>query len=251
MGAGGSAPGMADQSVARIGVVAALDWEAGVFASRPAGGPELLIEITGPGAAAAAAGAERAIARGADALISWGSAGALGPAEPGAIVLPPAILDSLQQRVATDAGIADALARAFRDVATIHRADLVSVDSPVTTASGKRALAEDSGAIAVDMESAAIAGAAARAGLPLGVVRVIVDGRDHCVPPCAIAGMDGARTRPGRVFAGLVKSPGEALELLILALAARRARRTLAACAARLPIALAQVAAGGGVNHDC
>lgn len=234
----------------RIGVVAALDWEAGVFSAVQPTGPELLIEIAGPGPAAAAAGAERAVARGADLLISWGSAGALGAAESGSIVLASGVLDTARHRFAADARLSNALASALHGVATVHRAELVSTESPVTTPGGKRRLAESSGAIAVDMESAAIAGVAGRSGLPLVVVRVIVDGRNHRVPPCAMAGMDGARTRPGRVLAGLLKSPGEMPGLLALALAARQARRTLAACSARLPSALAEAGPASNINHE-
>ena len=200
----------AASGIACVGVVAALDWEADVFSATRAGALELLIETTGPGAEAAAAGAERALARGADVLISWGSAGALGSAEPGEIVIPRGILDTKLQRFAADAYLSDALADALGEVANMYRADLVSADSPVATLAAKRQLAEASGAIAVDMESAAIAGVAACAGVPLGVLRVIVDGQNHCVPPCAIAGMDGARSRPGRVLAGLLKSPSDA-----------------------------------------
>jgi len=240
----------AASGIARIGVVGALDWETDVFSAARCDEPELLIETTGPGAQAAAAGAARALARGADVLISWGSAGALGSAEPGQIVVPAAVVDTQLQRFFTDAYLADSLADALGDVATVYRSDLVSSDSPVTTVAAKRHLAETSGAIAVDMESAAIAGVAARAGVALGVFRVIVDGKNHCVPPCAIAGMDGARSRPGRVLAGLLKSPTEAPALLVLAGAAWRARRTLASCAARLPLVLADAFAEWEPNRD-
>jgi len=63
------------------------------------------------------------------------------------------------------------------------------------------------------------------------VVRVIVDHSDRAVPAAAIAGMDGTRTRPGRVLAGLLRSPLQTGNLIALGLAARRARRTLRACA--------------------
>lgn len=241
---------MADFGIARIGVVTALDWEASAFVAAGAGPTEPVVETTGPGPAAAAAGAERAVARGAEVLVSWGSAGALGRVEPGDIVLPPGIVDGQQHRFAADPGLVGILAHAFREIAPVHRRDMLSVDSPVTTTARKRRLVDVVGAVAVDMESFAIAEVAARNGLPLVIVRVIVDGPDHGVPPCAIAGMDGARTRPGRVLAGLLKSPREAPALLALALAARRARRTLAACAAVLPGALAQSARAADTRHD-
>jgi len=234
----------------RFGVLAALDWEAGVLRPPVCASADLLIETTGPGPAAAAAGARRALARGAQVLMSWGSAGALGPVESGDIVLPAAVVDGRGRRYATDAVLVDALASGWRGVADIHRADLVSTEAPVTSTAAKRALARASGAIAVDMESAAIAAAAARAGVPLVIVRVVVDARHHCVPKCAIDAMDGPRTRPVRVFAGLVKSPTDASDLLALALAARRARRTLRACAARLPFALAALSRAPGTDSE-
>lgn len=214
-----------------IAIVAALDWEMDAFASCPAGKGRLLFETTGPGPAAAADGARRAVAFGAKCLVSWGAAGALRHGEPGDIVLAERVIDDSLREIATDASLTETLARALEPVAPIHRGTLVSAPDPVTSVAGKRALAEASGAIAVDMESAAIADVASASGLPFVVVRVIVDRSDRAVPAAAIAGMDGSRTRPGRVLAGLLKSPGETGDLVALGMAARRARRTLRDCA--------------------
>ena len=214
-----------------IGIVAALNWEMDVFASGPSGRHGVLFETTGPGPAAAASGAERAIARGAACLISWGFAGALRRGEPGEIVLADRVLDDSLRETATDTSLTEVLARAFQPIATIHRGTVASVSEPVTSVADKVALADASGAIAVDMESAAIAEGAFRSGVPLVVVRVIVDRADRAVPAAAIAGMDGKRTRPGRVLAALIKSPRETGDLIALGLAARRARRTLGDCA--------------------
>jgi len=222
--------------VGPAGIVAALNWEMDVFASCPGGKSRLLLETTGPGPAAASAGAERAVARGAVCLVSWGTAGGLGRVEPGDIVLADRVLDDASRIIATDASITETLARAFGSIAqirraTIHRGVLASASEPVTSVADKRALAEASGAIAVDMESAAIGRVASAAGLPLVVVRVIVDRADRGVPAAAIAGMDGPRTRPGQVLLGLLESPRETSGVIALGLAARRARRTLRACA--------------------
>jgi len=202
-----------------------------VFASCPAGKGRLLFETTGPGHLAAAAGAERAVARGATCLVSWGTAGALRHGEPGDIVLADRVMDHSLRQIATDASLTETLAGAFEPIAAIHRGTLASAPDPVTSAADKRALATISDAIAVDMESAAIADVALRSGLSVVVVRVIVDHSDRAVPAAAIAGMDGTRTRPGRVLAGLLRSPLQTGNLIALGLAARRARRTLRACA--------------------
>lgn len=191
----------------------------------------MLFETTGPGPDAAAAGAERAVARGAVCLVSWGTAGALGSGRPGDIVLADRVLGPSLHEVAANARLTEALAKALASIAPIHRGALASAAAPVTSVTDKRELVERTGAVAVDMESAAIGDVASRSRLPLVVVRVIVDSADRCVPAAAIAGMDGPRTHPGRVLAGLLKSPGEIGDLVALALAARRARRTLRECA--------------------
>lgn len=205
-----------------------------VFASCPVGEGRLLLETTGPGPAAAAAGAERAVARGAVCLVSWGTAGALRGGQPGDIVLAEQVLDDASRAIATDAPLTRVLAQAFGSIAPIHRGTLASASAPVTSVEDKRTLAEAGGAIAVDMESAAIGEVARRSGLPFVAVRVIVDRADRRVPPAAISGMDGARTRPARVLVGLLRSPRETGDLIALGLAARRARRTLRACASAL-----------------
>lgn len=222
----------------RPGIVAALDWEAAVFSSGTGGNTALLIETTGAGPAAAAAGAGRLLARGATVLVSWGTAGALGGAAPGDIVLPRKVRDESGRDYEVDAGLAERLVLAFDNIAPIHRGTVASVATPVASVDQKEALARTSGALAVDMESAAIAQVAADAGLPLVVVRVVIDRSDRSVPAAAIAGMDGSRTRPGRVLVGLLKSPMDVGAMIALGLAARRARRTLAGCALLLPAAL-------------
>lgn len=202
-----------------------------VFASCPADKNSLLFETTGAGPVAAAAGAERAVARGATCLVSWGTAGALGRGEPGDIVLAEWVLDDSLRAIATDVPLSLKLARVFNPIAPIHCGKLASAAAPVTSVAAKSTLAAASGAIAVDMESAAIADVALRSGLSVVVVRVIVDHSGRAVPAAAIAGMDGTRTHPGRVLAGLLRSPLQTGNLIALGLAARRARRTLRACA--------------------
>ncbi|MEX2497335.1 MAG: hypothetical protein WD397_00495 [Wenzhouxiangellaceae bacterium] len=225
-------------AVTHAGVLVALDWEAAVFSVGRAQDSSLLLETTGPGADAASAGAERALARGASVLVSWGTAGALGPADPGDIVVPRTVCDESLVHFDTDAELSDRLALAFDRIAPLHRGGIASAASPMTTVDAKRALAASTGAFAVDMESAAIARVAAGAGVPMVAVRVVIDRSEQSVPAAAVAAMDGPRTRPGRVLAGLLKSPTDVGGLISLGLAAYRARRTLAACAAKLPAAL-------------
>jgi len=193
-----------------------------------------LVEVDGPGPVAACSAARRAVARGADLLVSWGSAGALCGARPGEIVLPDAVVDGSGTRHDCAAGPRRRLARRIAGIARVHDGLVYAAPSPVADAAEKRAIGARTGAVAVDMESAAVAGVAAAEGIAFLVLRAIVDPVHRSVPPLATRALDGPRTRPFRVAAGLLESPGQFGALLALAFAARRTRRTLAACADRL-----------------
>ncbi len=59
---------------------------------------------------------------------------------------------------------------------------IVTVQTPVLNAADKRALFDRTGAMAVDMETAAVARAASRSGLPFFAIRTICDAADVTIP---------------------------------------------------------------------
>jgi len=65
---------------------------------------------------------------------------------------------------------------------TAHQGELVTVDHVVGTVEEKRALAGRTTALAVDMESAAVAEVALAAGLPVVAARVILDPLEEALP---------------------------------------------------------------------
>lgn len=222
----------------RPAFVAGMTWELAPLARWRA---PPIAEARGAGPDAARAASERAIERGAGLLVSWGSAGALDGLRPGDLVVADAVVEiaagnsaGADQDHECSPALADRLAAALARLGPVNRGRLCSVADPACGPAAKTELHRRSGAIAVDMESAAVAAAAARAGLAFAVVRVIVDAADQVVPSVALAGLDGPRTRPLRVAAGLLESPAQAFPLLRLAASARRARRVLAGCARRL-----------------
>lgn len=219
----------------RPAFVAGMAWELAPLARWRA---PPLFEADGAGPDAARAAARHAIERGAGLLVSWGSAGALGGASPGEIVVADAVVDAAAGdrpvRHACDPSLVVQFAAALSGMGVVHRGLVCSVPAPVREPIDKAEMRRRTGAVAVDMESAAVAAVAARAGLRFAVVRVIVDAADQVVPAAALAGLDGPDTRPLRVAAGLLESPAQLLPLLRLAASARRARRALAECARRL-----------------
>lgn len=162
-------------------------------------------------------------------------AGGLDPAlAPAALVIPVRV-------AAEDGGTHDANAgllawlgaAAGPDVR--HDATLASASRPVTTCEAKAALRERTQAAAVDMESAAIAAVAGRAGVPFAAVRSIVDPADLPLPR-ALAGAlrDDGSVRALALAGALLRRPQELPGLLALARHYRRALARLRATAGAL-----------------
>ena len=227
-----------------VGVVAALRAEA--RALRPAltdeeaaEGHRMLLQISGVGAAAATRAAEQLMRAGAGALISWGVAGALDPAMPtGALCLPRAVLEpaGLQGAagaagvglasgagVGVGAGVGFATSAPWRGAlraALGHRNPCISegtllsgLDEALATPAAKRAAHLATGAVAVDMESVAIARVAARAALPFLVVRTVVDAASDAIPRSIVRASRAGPVSIGRLAAGLLAAPADLLDL--------------------------------------
>ena len=176
-------------------------------------------------------GASRLVRDGARALLSIGIAGGLDAAlRPGDVVLPDIVIDSedAQHRAA-----ADWHAAVVQEVSKPAIGTLISVTDPACSVAEKAALRAKSGAIAVDMESGAVAAAAAAAGVPFLALRIIADPADRAIPPTALHGIspDGNR-RSLAVLANLLIRPGDLPALLRLARDSNTALRQLRRVAA-------------------
>ncbi len=147
--------------------------------------------------------------------------------------MPETVLDmgAGGEAFATDQGWRSVLAATASSVS----GKLASVAAPVTTPAQKARLFSETGAVAVDMESAIAARLAAEKGLPFLVVRVIADDARLALPAAALAGVDAdGMVRPLATAMALLSRPGEIFGLLRLARATAEARRRLAAIAPRL-----------------
>jgi adenosylhomocysteine nucleosidase len=185
-----------------------------------------VVAIGGGSSAGAAAAARGLLERGATALVSFGLAGGLDPRlRPGDVVLPARVLAG-GESLATDPLLSRSLARTEREAACC----LLAWDRVVATAEEKARLWRDTGAVAVDMESGAVALAAIAAGLPFAVLRVICDAAARDLPPAALAALDHAGgIGLARVALSVLRRPAQVPALLGLARDAAVARRVLAA----------------------
>jgi adenosylhomocysteine nucleosidase len=184
--------------------------------------------VAGVGSERARAAAESLVAAGADALLSWGTCGALDPSlRAGALIVPrgvrgPGMVLDCDPR--WHRAVVIALSRRIHPVTT----ELLGVSRALTRPGVKRSVHLATGAAAVDMESHGIGAVAATHGLPFLILRAIVDPAAMTLPTLAVSatGPDG-RTDLGRVIRGLLRRPDESIPLLRLGLAFRAASATL------------------------
>jgi adenosylhomocysteine nucleosidase len=227
------------------GVVAALDFEARRFGARSA---HSLVSVSGIGADNAARAAHSLAAAGAAALLSWGVAGALDPAlRSGTAVLPLEVMVA-GRRYQTDRLWHGQVAMALQGRVPLVSGALLTSEIAVASAAHKADLFQHSGAVAVDMESAAVAGVAAQLRLPFLALRVILDTARDSLPDSVLrsfeAPPDEAPPGQSRASAGtgagassaapriwpLLCAPGDWGGLLRLAMQYRLAGRALGAC---------------------
>ena len=192
-----------------------------------------LLVISGMGSDAAAQAALALVAAGARALLSFGLAGALDPAlQPGALLLPRAVTDgtgtlhatcdSWRERLAARQG-----AQADTDPLIVD-GPLLSLAQPLTTAVSKSQARARTGAVAVDMESFAIARIALAQGVKFAAARVVVDTAADSLPRSILQATDPrGQVNYARLVSGLIRSPPDCFALLRLARRYRVALRSL------------------------
>jgi adenosylhomocysteine nucleosidase len=158
-------------------------------------------------------------------LVSFGIAGGLAPGlAPGAVVLAGAVVAADGTRHSVDAAWR---ARAQERLGVLA-GDIFGGAAIVAAASEKAALHVRTGAVAVDLESAIVAEAASRAGLPFIVIRAIADPAERDLPPAASIRLkpDGRPDLRAILHAVLIE-PGQIAALIRLARDTRRALRAL------------------------
>ena len=123
---------------------------------------------------------------------------------------------------------AQARQRLSRQNIPVHTGPLACTDEAVSGSAGKRRLFEQTGAIAVDMESAGVLEAAQENGLQSYAVRVIVDPADLALPEIVLRRVDDYGRLNGLALGlRLVTSPGQIPDIVRLARASRQAGKTM------------------------
>jgi adenosylhomocysteine nucleosidase len=194
-----------------------------------------LLAISGIGRVAAAAAAQALVDAGVSALMTFGMAGGLDPKlEPGSVVIPCELLSSDGARYVTCRAWREQVVAAVSALCAVTEGSLLTSSHALETPADKAAAFRNTGAAAVDMESAAVAQIAAKHSLPFIAVRVIADTAYDMLPRAVVAASRAGRVQFARLIGGLILAPREIPSLLRLAQRYRVAMRSLRSIGAHL-----------------
>ena len=219
-----------------IGIVAALPLEARCLLGRKVKPGERIslndagwIQVSGIGREKALHAAHSLLDAGATALLSWGVTGGLDPKlVPGTLVLPRQIHAADQNRFPVDEAWRSRIHTCVARHVMVSDGALIEGLSVIAGPAQKRALAQASGAVAVDMESAAIVQVAKQAGVPFVAVRAVVDTADMTLPRSAIRASDEyGRLHITKLLFSLLAHPADLSALIGLGKSFRAAQATL------------------------
>jgi adenosylhomocysteine nucleosidase len=214
-----------------LGIITGLASEAALVEGRASTLP-IKCRLSGARPARAYDFARALIAEGCSGLVSFGMAGGLDPGlAPGTLVIANQVIVGRAPMAADSAW-----------VGRIRAADPAAVVAPIADSAvavcgveDKRRLREASGAVAVDMESGAVALAAFEAGIPFAVIRAVADPADRAIPAWVtlLIGENG-KVRSFDALCGVIGHPWDLPALLALGKDSRKALDALGGVAARL-----------------
>lgn len=180
--------------------------------------------------------AEDLLAAGAAGLVSFGIAGGLAPMlRPGALVIATGVATGGRILAADPAWLLQLLERLPGAFSGLVRGESEIAATPER----KSRLYAETGALVVDLESAAVAEACRAAGKPFAVIRAVADPAGRRLPSLALDALD-AEGRPlaMKVAAGLLRRPFELPGLIRVGFDSRAALSALGAAVGRLGPAL-------------
>ncbi|MFQ5936218.1 MAG: purine phosphorylase [Acidiferrobacterales bacterium] len=192
------------------------------------------VQLSGIGPRRAARAAQSLLSAGATALLSWGTAGALAPQlQPGSLVLPQTVMTPGGDLFPVHAHWHAFMAGRLKGQLTSNHEPLLESPAVVAEPAEKAQLFQRWGAVAVDMESAAVAAVAAQAEVPYLVIRAVSDSAASGIPADVINAIDAnGRWRVPALTSALLKRPQLLVDCVRLRRDFRVACRTLRCVAA-------------------
>jgi adenosylhomocysteine nucleosidase len=220
-----------------IGIISALSAEASCLTDKtiPVNTPVHIDEHTiamvcGMGEKNARAAAQILIKKEVSALVSWGTAGALTEnLHVGDLLLADTVVSNDANKYSFDTEWNKRIANELCNTSLKIRHGMIAHAQQVLAAvEDKKILHHKTNALAVDMESIAIAQLAYGASLPCVAVRAIVDEASQSVPEEILNNIDSfGRPDLFPLFSSLIRKPGLVVELIKLGKGMNAATKTL------------------------
>lgn len=194
-----------------------------------------LLIYAGAGPKNATSAAKTLIGKGANRLISWGCAAAVAAdLRSGDLMLPTRVIGN-GQSFSIDLDWLQQTRQLLKSNVNCIDGDLVSSDRIIASVEEKQSIHQQSAALALDMESAAIVEVAAHAGVPSLVIRAIADTADMSLPQAVVHSLNSnGQIELGKLSRYLVTHPGEIPALIRLGLHFAAAQKTLKTVASQL-----------------
>jgi len=229
--------------VIRVGVVVALTAEQRTLSNRriELGQSQNINETTqvfvsGMGSENAEKAATQLVQQGCRALLSWGCAAALDvKLKPGDLICPAQVISVGGGRMGTNSSWHESIVDKLGSVRNVHTGVLIESAGIVESAAAKAELHATTGAIAVDMESAAVLRVAVKHQVPVLVIRAVADPASMNLPAAVNAATqaDGGVNMP-LLLVNTIRNPSVIASLVRLGIHFQSAKTTLKQVASRL-----------------
>ena len=199
---------------------------------------KLLVAYSGAGPNNAQLAAELLVAKGAARLMSWGCAAALSASlKPGDLILADKLIDAGNIEMAVNTDWYSYTKNRLAKFVVVHSGSLAESISIVSSSMDKKQLHSITGAVALDMESIAIAKVARQYNLPFLSIRVIADPVNMSLPLAINYSLnDQGDIMLGKLLLFLFLHPAELPGLIKLGLHFNAAKKTLKLVANHLGI---------------
>ena len=198
---------------------------------------DIILVYSGAGAENARKSAELAVAKGATKLMSWGCAAALSPdLKMGDLVLADSLMSADEFEMPVNATWHQHTKNILSSEVIAYKGALIASKEIISTAQAKQALFEKTGAIALDMESVAIAQVAQHYALPFLAIRTIADPSTMDLPNAVLKALnENGEIEITKIIASLVFNPKEIPHLIQLGQYFQLAKKKLSSVAKQLP----------------
>ena len=190
---------------------------------------DIFLCLSGMGYESASKAADKYLSLNINALISWGVAGALDPEiNSGDLVIANSII-SKDKTVQTASEWNKKLSSFFSNSEqNVLNADISSGNEICASIEDKKNLFTNTGAVAVDMESAAIAEIASSNHLDFIVIRSVADKADTAIPEAVLKHTDNlGNPEIFKFISSCISKPKQINEIMILAKSYKKALKTL------------------------